>query len=151
MDGQLYGGHGRDLLKTTYTTHYEDLGNGTVCIAGNKCFCKPWLDSRGSDIEKKIANGLQWFAFALSVLMLIYYAWSTWKATCGWEEVYVCSIESELFFAGTCAMPCRRYSKTQGRARSGPRTLANTAPRPQRRARCRPAVTLQCPALPPRQ
>ena len=25
--------------------------------------------------------------------MLLFFAWSTFKATCGWEEVYVCTVE----------------------------------------------------------
>lgn len=84
------------FLKTSYTSTYTDDGNGTVCHADNKCFCKPWLDTRGSSTEKAIANALQWFAFALCVIILCWYAYHSWKATCGWEEVYVCCIEREL-------------------------------------------------------
>nr|AHH02134.1 protein 124 [synthetic construct] len=72
---------------------YSDLSNGSLVIPSNDCFCLKWLKSRGSTIEQKIANALQWFAFGLSVLILIYYAYATWKTTCGWEEVYVCCVE----------------------------------------------------------
>ena len=85
----------RYMMSGGFTQSYQDLGNGTVCIPDNKCFCKDWLETRGSDVEQKAANALQWFAFALSIIILTWYAYAFWKATCGWEEVYVCTIESE--------------------------------------------------------
>jgi hypothetical protein len=34
-----------------------------------------------------------WSAFALSIILLLFYAYHSWKATVGWEEVYVCIVE----------------------------------------------------------
>lgn len=32
-------------------------------------------------------------AAGFSILLLMFYAYQTWKSTCGWEEIYVCAIE----------------------------------------------------------
>ncbi|GFR44466.1 hypothetical protein Agub_g5727 [Astrephomene gubernaculifera] len=80
-------------LASGFTPTYYNLGNGSVIVPENECFCMEWTKSKGSDIEMKVANGLQWAAFALSVVILIFYAYETWKTTCGWEEVYVCCLE----------------------------------------------------------
>ncbi|GLI59719.1 hypothetical protein VaNZ11_001663 [Volvox africanus] len=79
----------RSLISSTYS----NLNNGSLIIPEKACFCMKWLKSKGSNVELKIANALQWAAFAFSVLILGYYAYATWKTTCGWEEVYVCCVE----------------------------------------------------------
>ncbi|KXZ47652.1 hypothetical protein GPECTOR_34g811 [Gonium pectorale] len=40
-----------------------------------------------------VANVSQWFAFGVSVAILLFYAYEAYIATCGWEEVYVCCVE----------------------------------------------------------
>ncbi|PNH09251.1 Sensory rhodopsin-1 [Tetrabaena socialis] len=70
-----------------------DLGNGSHIVPDDQCFCKAWQQSRGSRLESQVAGGLQWFAFAFSLSILAYYAYHAWRATCGWEEVYVCCVE----------------------------------------------------------
>jgi len=52
-----------------------------------------WLQSHGTDGARIAAVTCQWFAFATTILALCFYAYDTWKATTGWEEVYVCVIE----------------------------------------------------------
>lgn len=80
-------------------------GNGTYDGGyPDDCFCIPHL-SHGSDFEKKFSIGCQWLAFVLSVLILIFYAWHSWVATTGWEEVYVCIIECR-FTLSTRTSPC---------------------------------------------
>nr|AHH02107.1 CoChR [synthetic construct] len=69
------------------------LGNGSAIVPIDQCFCLAWTDSLGSDTEQLVANILQWFAFGFSILILMFYAYQTWRATCGWEEVYVCCVE----------------------------------------------------------
>ena len=46
--------------------------------------------------EQVFARSLQWFTVTLSAAFLVYYVYSTWQATCGWEELYVCSVECKL-------------------------------------------------------
>nr|AHH02138.1 SdChR [synthetic construct] len=43
--------------------------------------------------EQETARGFQWFAVFLSALFLAFYGWHAYKASVGWEEVYVCSVE----------------------------------------------------------
>ncbi|GLC48444.1 hypothetical protein PLESTB_000098500 [Pleodorina starrii] len=80
----------RSLMATTYA---DPFNNGSIIIPSDECFCMKWIKSKGAPMEKKAANALQWAAFAFSVAVLVYYAYATWKTTCGWEEVYVCCIE----------------------------------------------------------
>lgn len=56
------------------------------------CYCLP-DHSHGTDAEHTMSLVCQWCAFAFSVILLMFYAYHTWKATCGWEEVYVVTIE----------------------------------------------------------
>ena len=46
--------------------------------------------------EQVFARSLQWFTVTLSAAFLVYYVYSTWQATCGWEELYVCFVECKL-------------------------------------------------------
>jgi hypothetical protein len=62
---------------------------------GDDCYCIPHL-SHGSDFEQKFSLGCQWLAFVISIAILIFYAWHSWVATTGWEEVYVCVIECKF-------------------------------------------------------
>lgn len=39
----------------------------------------------GSDLEHTMVTACLWVAFALSVLILMYYMWHTYLGTCGWE------------------------------------------------------------------
>ena len=52
-----------------------------------------WTHSRGSQSEKKAVVALQFIALALAILILFFYGYSFFRATCGWEEVYVCCVE----------------------------------------------------------
>nr|AHH02126.1 Chrimson [synthetic construct] len=52
-----------------------------------------WLHSRGTPGEKIGAQVCQWIAFSIAIALLTFYGFSAWKATCGWEEVYVCCVE----------------------------------------------------------
>lgn len=38
-------------------------------------------------------SNLSQITFALSALCLMFYGYQTWKSTCGWEEIYVATIE----------------------------------------------------------
>nr|AGT48261.1 VCOMET [synthetic construct] len=90
-DYVFHRAHERMLFQTSYTLE----NNGSViCIPNNgQCFCLAWLKSNGTNAEKLAANILQWVVFALSVACLGWYAYQAWRATCGWEEVYVALIE----------------------------------------------------------
>nr|AHH02146.1 protein 119 [synthetic construct] len=57
------------------------------------CYCDAWTIKLGSNSEKHAIAAIDIFAIIVSVLPLMYYMYSSWKSTCGWEEVYVCSIE----------------------------------------------------------
>nr|QCB66177.1 putative channel rhodopsin [Haematococcus lacustris] len=52
-----------------------------------------WLESHGTKGEKTGVLVCQWFAFCACIIILMIYAYHTWKATSGWEEVYVCCVE----------------------------------------------------------
>lgn len=52
-----------------------------------------WLNSHGTDGELLGSRVCQWFAFSLCIVILVFYAYHSWKATTGWEEVYVCIVE----------------------------------------------------------
>nr|AER58218.2 channelopsin 2 [Chlamydomonas raudensis] len=74
-----------------------------------------WLYSHGSSGAKAASIAFQWLAFATAVIGLMFYAWDTWKATTGWEEVYVCTIELikvliEIF--KEFEIPCSLYLPT---------------------------------------
>nr|BDS00526.1 light-activated cation selective ion channel [synthetic construct] len=89
-DYVFHRAHERMLFQTSYTLE----NNGSViCMPRGQCYCEGWLRSRGTSIEKTIAITLQWVVFALSVACLGWYAYQAWRATCGWEEVYVALIE----------------------------------------------------------
>ena len=49
--------------------------------------------SHGEDYEKVGTLACLWICFALCIGLLCFYAYHTWRATCGWEEIYVASIE----------------------------------------------------------
>nr|AHH02135.1 protein 122 [synthetic construct] len=59
----------------------------------NTCDCLDWHQDLGGHAENIVNNVVQWLCFGLSIANLAYFAWSTFRATCGWEEVYVCSVE----------------------------------------------------------
>ncbi|EFJ51427.1 hypothetical protein VOLCADRAFT_79664 [Volvox carteri f. nagariensis] len=80
----------RSLIGSSYT----NLNNGSIVIPSDACFCMKWLKSKGSPVALKVRfSTSKRAAFALSVIILIYYAYATWRTTCGWEEVYVCCVE----------------------------------------------------------
>ena len=83
-----------DTIARTLLGAAGAAGNATDDYHADTCFCVPYL-SHGSDFEHKFAVACQWFAFVVSILILAFYAWHSWKYTCGWEEVYVCCIECE--------------------------------------------------------
>lgn len=57
--------------------------------------CTPIYLDIGPLWEQVVARVTQWFGVILSLVFLIYYIWNTYKATCGWEELYVCTVECE--------------------------------------------------------
>mmetsp|Transcript_2452 Transcript_2452/g.6189 ORF Transcript_2452/g.6189 Transcript_2452/m.6189 type:complete len:631 (-) Transcript_2452:284-2176(-) len=68
--------------------------------------CTPIYLDIGPLWEQVVARVTQWFGVILSLVFLIYYIWNTYKATCGWEELYVCTVEFckiiiELYFEYT--------------------------------------------------
>nr|AHH02096.1 protein 85 [synthetic construct] len=67
--------------------------DGWIAIPAGDCYCAGWYVSHGSSFEATFAHVCQWSIFAVCILSLLWYAWQYWKATCGWEEVYVCCIE----------------------------------------------------------
>lgn len=68
----------------------------SVCVeAGRLEFGEPW--------EQRFAIGLVWFTLISSIALWFFYTWSTFKATCGWEEFYVVNMESTVIFAGICS------------------------------------------------
>nr|AER58217.1 channelopsin 1 [Chlamydomonas yellowstonensis] len=67
--------------------------DGWIAIPAGDCYCAGWYVSHGSSFEATFAHVCQWSIFAVCVLSLLWYAYQYWKATCGWEEVYVCCIE----------------------------------------------------------
>nr|AER29834.1 ChR2-EYFP-betaNphR [synthetic construct] len=98
-----YGGAlsavGRELLFVTNPV----VVNGSVLVPEDQCYCAGWIESRGTNGAQTASNVLQWLAAGFSILLLMFYAYQTWKSTCGWEEIYVCAIEMvkvilEFFF-----------------------------------------------------
>ena len=57
--------------------------------------------------EQVFARVLQWFTVILSAAFLVYYVYSTFKATCGWEELYVCSVECKSGLEASLHAACR--------------------------------------------
>nr|AYO90662.1 FLInChR fusion protein [synthetic construct] len=101
--GMDYGGAlsavGRELLFVTNPV----VVNGSVLVPEDQCYCAGWIESRGTNGAQTASNVLQWLAAGFSILLLMFYAYQTWKSTCGWEEIYVCAIEMvkvilEFFF-----------------------------------------------------
>ena len=70
------------------------------------CYCIPHMN-HGSHFEHVFAMACSWSAFALSIILLIFYGYHSWKATVGWEEVYVCIVERAWHAAGmiSCTRP----------------------------------------------
>ncbi len=73
-------------------------GNGTDTHAVE---CYPHF-SHGTEIEHSIALACQWFATVLCILSLAFYGWHSYKASMGWEEVYVCIIEGKKCASASC-------------------------------------------------
>lgn len=63
-------------------------------------FCVSTDTYHGEKYEKIGAQVMLWLCFSFCVMCLIFYAYHSWKATTGWEEVYVCVIERK-WQAGT--------------------------------------------------
>nr|AHH02125.1 HdChR [synthetic construct] len=80
--------HGEDA---GYGHWYQGTPNGTLVCSHEDNIA--WLKNKGTDEEMLGANICMWMAFAACLLCLSFYAYSTWRATCGWEEVYVCLVE----------------------------------------------------------
>nr|AHH02105.1 protein 121 [synthetic construct] len=71
----------------------SDTNIGQPLYYGHTCQCDAWEIPYGTDMEETAGNVMQIVTIAFSVLPLFFYAYSAWKATCGWEEVYVCIVE----------------------------------------------------------
>ena len=57
--------------------------------------CDPASINYGEKWEQKMAQYMQWFSLITSVLILLWYAKQMMKKLCGWEEFYVCLINSK--------------------------------------------------------
>nr|AHH02139.1 CnChR2 [synthetic construct] len=79
------------LADAKYDYCYVKAAYGELAIVETSRL--PWLYSHGSDAEHQGALAMQWMAFALCIICLVFYAYHSWKATTGWEEVYVCVVE----------------------------------------------------------
>lgn len=58
--------------------------------------CEPAVIRYGEKWEQHTAVALQWFALIFSLVILIWYIKQTANKKCGWEEFYVCAVESEF-------------------------------------------------------
>lgn len=67
---------------------------GAAAVASNSTIDSSYL---GSYHDMRAAMGINWFAFSVCVVSLLYYAFHYSKSMTGWEEVYVCVIECEFF------------------------------------------------------
>lgn len=97
MDGADLGAASRSLL-FEWSLPPKYYSNET-------CFniCDDWATygkEAGSYTEEWVMRGLQFFTAVVSFVILVFYAYEAWKATVGWEEVYVCSVERECGVAG---------------------------------------------------
>jgi hypothetical protein len=81
----------------------------TLNELGQECYCIEHI-SHGSKFEKTMMLVCCWATFAISVAILLFYALHSWKATCGWEEVYVCVIECK---SPRCSPKCTHVLCTQ--------------------------------------
>lgn len=59
------------------------------------------INEYGPKWEQSAAGGIQLFTFVFSLLNMAYYAYCYQKASVGWEEAYVCFIESESWSFGS--------------------------------------------------
>ena len=49
----------------------------------------------GEEWEQRMSYALQWFALISSALLIVWYTKQTYQRQCGWEEFYVCVVESK--------------------------------------------------------
>nr|AHH02120.1 NsChR [synthetic construct] len=97
-------------------SHYP---NGSVLLeSSGSCYCEDWYTSRGNHVEHSLSNACDWFAFAISVIFLVYYAWAAFNSSVGWEEIYVCTVELikvsiDQFLSSNS--PCTLYLSTGNR------------------------------------
>ncbi|GAX82612.1 hypothetical protein CEUSTIGMA_g10038.t1 [Chlamydomonas eustigma] len=70
---------------------FLEAAEGDLCIVQESNLA--WLHSHGTEGQRLGATVMQWTAFVLCVLILMFYTYHYWKATTGWEEVYVCLVE----------------------------------------------------------
>lgn len=59
-------------------------------------FCVNTYTYRGDKYEKEGAAVMLWMCFVVTILVLVFYAYHWWKASTGWEEVYVAVVERKL-------------------------------------------------------
>lgn len=62
---------------------------------GEGVYCVPTKTFHGYKHEKLGAQIMLWMCFTVCIMCLLFYAYHSWKATTGWEEVYVCMVERE--------------------------------------------------------
>nr|AHH02128.1 CbChR1 [synthetic construct] len=74
-----------------YTYCFSELAFGKLVMVPEAD--AGWLHSHGTQAEFVAATACQYTALSLALLLLSFYAYSAWKATCGWEEGYVCCVE----------------------------------------------------------
>nr|AHH02142.1 protein 95 [synthetic construct] len=67
------------------------------------CQCHTWYNSYGTQSENDAEQYVSWFIFGITSLNLLYYIWNIFRATAGWEEIFVCIIEG--FAAAVSAWP----------------------------------------------
>jgi hypothetical protein len=87
----------RALLSTAAAhtpTAATETSNATEAVAAASHGCFPH-HAHGTELQHKIAIALQWTTVVIAISQLMFYGWHSFKATTGWEEVYVCVIERE--------------------------------------------------------
>ena len=67
------------------------LAPGWVAVPEDQCWCSTWFKDQGSSSEKTFQQVMNWICFAVCIVSLLWYAFNFWKATCGWEEVFIVS------------------------------------------------------------
>uniref|UniRef100_A0A7S3QU15 Channelopsin 1 n=1 Tax=Dunaliella tertiolecta TaxID=3047 RepID=A0A7S3QU15_DUNTE len=78
-----------------YHDFYYLAGSDKEWVVGpvDQCYCKAWAKSHGTKNEEDAATVWAYIVFAICIIQLMYFAFAAWKATVGWEEVYVATVE----------------------------------------------------------
>jgi hypothetical protein len=83
-----------DFESTSYMMRSLLGSTADPALADDDCFCIPHFN-HGTPAETMMLKVMLWINFAVCAFLLAYYCYDYYKATCGWEEVYVCIIEGK--------------------------------------------------------